>query len=156
MGLTGVLAGNRGQDALIRDFFRPRRPANMPPTQVLREDHMFLRRVDTLEQLQNAIDVIVRIWGNHADHCPLLTRSPLACPADSTLVTAITGCAVDHRVQGDMEFVPDCCSFTCRLGDWVRDGKVRSRVLGRVYGSGPYFTSTQSMRSAHARTDPKW
>lgn len=40
----------------------------MPPTQVLREDHMFLRRVDTLEQLQNAIDVIVRIQGNHADH----------------------------------------------------------------------------------------
>ncbi|KAG8713734.1 hypothetical protein FRC08_012891 [Ceratobasidium sp. 394] len=54
-----------GQDNLIRDFFKPRRPADMPPTQVLREDHMFLRRVDSLQQLQNAIEVI------HAQQIPL-------------------------------------------------------------------------------------
>ncbi|QRW14582.1 APC5 (anaphase-promoting complex subunit 5) domain-containing protein [Ceratobasidium sp. AG-Ba] len=54
-----------GQNNLIRDFFKPRRPADMPPTQVLREDHMFLRRVDSLQQLQNAIDVF------HAQQIPL-------------------------------------------------------------------------------------
>ncbi|KAG8748656.1 hypothetical protein FRC10_000047 [Ceratobasidium sp. 414] len=58
-------ARRRGQDNLIRDFFKPRRPADMPPTQVLREDHMFLRRVDSLQQLQNAIEVI------HAQQIPL-------------------------------------------------------------------------------------
>ncbi|KAG8696604.1 hypothetical protein FRC09_008360 [Ceratobasidium sp. 395] len=58
-------ARRRGQDNLIRNFFKPRRPADMPPTQVLREDHMFLRRVDSLQQLQNAIEVI------HAQQIPL-------------------------------------------------------------------------------------
>ncbi|KAB5594123.1 hypothetical protein CTheo_2460 [Ceratobasidium theobromae] len=58
-------AKRRGQGRLIRNFIRPRRPADMLPTQVLREDHMFLRRLDPLQQLQNAIDVI------HSQQIPL-------------------------------------------------------------------------------------
>lgn len=58
-------AKRRGQDRLIREYFKPRRPADMPPTQVLREDHMFLRRVDSHTQLQNVIDVI------HSQQIPL-------------------------------------------------------------------------------------
>ncbi|KAH7340951.1 hypothetical protein B0J17DRAFT_340197 [Rhizoctonia solani] len=58
-------ARRRGQERLTREFFQPRKPADALQTQVLREDHMFLRRVDPLYQLQNAIDVI------HSQQIPL-------------------------------------------------------------------------------------
>ncbi|ELU44876.1 Apc5 domain-containing protein [Rhizoctonia solani AG-1 IA] len=58
-------ARRRGQERLTREFFQPRKPADALQTQVLREDHMFLRRLDPMSQLQNAIDVI------HSQQIPL-------------------------------------------------------------------------------------
>ncbi|CCO33306.1 hypothetical protein BN14_07380 [Rhizoctonia solani AG-1 IB] len=51
-------ARRRGQEKLRREFFQTRKPADALQTQVLREDHMFLRRLDPMSQLQSAMDVI--------------------------------------------------------------------------------------------------